>query len=161
MNMSTDSQGAQTPTLSLKWPDFIRNHSTFWAGFAMIVIIFILSAIKGEFGKIGNDNDDMMRLVQIRDFLAGQSWFNTDQLRLGLAGGTDMHWSRLPDIPIIILAKVFALFASDEMALMIAYTAWPPLSASILIFAAVKGARFWDAERAGPKLWSVWQWPFV
>lgn len=152
MNMSTDSQGAQTPTLSLKWPDFIRNHSTFWAGFAMIVIIFILSAIKGEFGKIGNDNDDMMRLVQIRDFLAGQSWFNTDQLRLGLAGGTDMHWSRLPDIPIIILAKVFALFASDEMALMIAYTAWPPLSASILIFAAVKGARFWDAERAGPKL---------
>jgi len=63
-----------------------------WAAIAMVIAIFIRAFALGRFGVIGIDGDDVMRFVQVRDYLNGQSWFDTNQLRLGLAGGTDMHW---------------------------------------------------------------------
>lgn len=47
------------------------------------------------------DPDDTLRLVQVRDLLAGQSWFDLHQYRIDPAdGGILMHWSRLVDLPI-------------------------------------------------------------
>ena len=148
MDIEGEGQESRGEAAAFRWPSFISERPSLWVSIAVIAIIFILSVIQGGFGKIGFDNDDLMRFVQVRDFLEGQHWFNTDQLRLGLAGGTDMHWSRLPDIPLIILSKFFGLFVSAETALQIAYTIWPPLSAGLLIFAAVKGARFWNGHDA-------------
>ena len=57
------------------------------------------------------DPDDAMRLVQVRDWLAGQSWFDVTQYRLSAPQGGPMHWSRLVDLPIaaiILLARPFA-----------------------------------------------------
>jgi hypothetical protein len=57
------------------------------------------------------DPDDAMRLVQVRDWLAGQSWFDVTQYRLNAPAGGPMHWSRFVDIPIaavILLARPFA-----------------------------------------------------
>ena len=68
-----------------------------------------------------------MRFIQIRDWLNGQSWFDTDQYRLGLASGTDMHWSRLPDIPIALLTLFFELFMSQDKAMHLAAAIWPPI----------------------------------
>ncbi|WP_371396806.1 hypothetical protein [Fretibacter rubidus] len=127
-------------------PKFILRAPTLWAGLLMIALIFIMAAAKGSLGDIGQDNDDVMRLVQIRDYLLGQGWFDTNQYRLGLAGGTDMHWSRIPDIPLIILTHIFDLFTTQETALQISYTVWPPLSALVLIFAMTTGAKFWAAQ---------------
>ena len=56
------------------------------------------------------DPDDAMRLVQVRDWLAGQSWFDVTQYRLSPPFGGPMHWSRLVDVPIaavILLARPF------------------------------------------------------
>ncbi|MGE5561989.1 MAG: hypothetical protein ACM3ZV_01625 [Bacillota bacterium] len=56
------------------------------------------------------DPDDAMRLAQVRDWLAGQSWFDVTQYRLNPPVGGAMHWSRLVDIPIaavILLARPF------------------------------------------------------
>ena len=39
--------------------------------------------------------DDAMRLVQVRDWLAGQSWFDLTQYRLDPPSGVDMHWLSL------------------------------------------------------------------
>ena len=41
-----------------------------------------------------------MRLMQVRDWIAGQSWFDVTQYRLNPPSGGPMHWSRLVDIPI-------------------------------------------------------------
>ena len=57
------------------------------------------------------DPDDAMRLVQVRDWLAGQSWFDVTQYRLSPPTGGPMHWSRLIDVPIaavMLLARPFA-----------------------------------------------------
>lgn len=46
------------------------------------------------------DPDDMLRLVQVRDLLAGQAWFDPMQYRIAPPFGTPMHWSRLVDAPL-------------------------------------------------------------
>jgi hypothetical protein len=46
------------------------------------------------------DPDDALRLLQVRDLLAGQSWFDVHQYRIAAPEGVAMHWSRLVDIPI-------------------------------------------------------------
>lgn len=51
--------------------------------------------------------DDILRLMQVRDLIAGQNWFDVTQYRVDVPhGGIAMHWSRLVDIPIaaVILA---------------------------------------------------------
>lgn len=44
------------------------------------------------------DNDDMMRLAEVRDWLNGQAFADLSQHRLGPVGGASMHWSRLADM---------------------------------------------------------------
>ena len=46
------------------------------------------------------DPDDTLRLLQVRDWLAGQSWFDVHQYRIDPPGGVAMHWTRLVDLPI-------------------------------------------------------------
>jgi len=71
-----------------------------WALWAFgIVVIGLLSVRIGElYDGVFPGIDDMMRLQQVRDFLAGQSWFLVDQSRLLTPEGGEMHWSRLPDL---------------------------------------------------------------
>lgn len=47
-----------------------------------------------------SDPDDMMRLQEVRDWLAGQSWFDVSQYRIDPPAGLSMHWSRLVDVPL-------------------------------------------------------------
>lgn len=63
------------------------------------------------------DSDDNLRLLQVRDWLAGQGWFDLRQHRLAPAGGADIHWSRLVDLPlagVILLVRPFAGVAIAE-----------------------------------------------
>jgi hypothetical protein len=107
-----------------------------WAGLlaGMIFLsVVVVSLLRGRFGQPGPDGDDVMRLVQVRDLLAGQGWFDLHQYRLGPDGGTLMHWSRIPDIPIIVLTGLFDLFLPQDMALAWAISVWPPISMLILL----------------------------
>jgi hypothetical protein len=49
------------------------------------------------------DPDDALRLQQVRDWLAGQSWFDVTQYRASPPQGAPMHWSRIVDLPIGVL----------------------------------------------------------
>jgi len=100
------------------------------------------SILSGNFGTLGQDSDDIMRYIQVRDWLNGQSWFDTDQYRLGLASGTDMHWSRLPDIPIAFLTLFFDLFMSQDKALHLAAAIWPPILGVVFLAILDLGAKY-------------------
>jgi hypothetical protein len=101
-----------------------------------LATITLLLALSLPFSKdyVGADNDDAMRLVVVRDLLAGQGWFDTMQYRLGLEGGTQMHWSRFIDLPIANLISFFSLFVDDAQAERLALTVWPPLLVIPLLF---------------------------
>lgn len=62
------------------------------------------------------DPDDALRTVEIRDFLAGQSWFDTVAHRLSPAHPFPMHWSRLVDAPLAGLQRLFELVLPIPMA---------------------------------------------
>ena len=68
----------------------------------------------------GWDPDDQLRLVQLRDFLAGQGWFDNSQHRLNAPYGAPMHWSRLIELPlaglILILRPLFGQNGAEILA---------------------------------------------
>jgi hypothetical protein len=101
-----------------------------------LIAIALLLAVSLPFASdyVGADNDDAMRLVVVRDLLAGQGWFDTTQYRLGLAGGTPMHWSRFVDLPIANLISFFSLFADHRQAEVLALAVWPVMLVVPLLF---------------------------
>ncbi|QLF69125.1 hypothetical protein FE840_006010 [Peteryoungia desertarenae] len=120
----------------------LGERTGFVVALAALIAIALLALLNlptmGDY--VGADNDDVMRLVQVRDLLAGQGWFDLTQYRLGLDGGTLMHWSRLIDLPIAALILLFSLFVSPEMAEMLAVLIWPmvlviPLTLAVAIAA--------------------------
>lgn len=62
------------------------------------------------------DSDDAMRAAQVRDFLAGQGWFDLVAHRVDPPGGAPMHWSRIVDLPLAGLDRFFSLFLAPEYA---------------------------------------------
>lgn len=80
------------------------------------------------------DTDDALRLLQVRDWLNGQSFFDVNQYRVNPPFGGPMHWSRIPDFPIaalILLARPWVGYANAEIfactvvpLLLLGATAW-------------------------------------
>lgn len=93
------------------------------------------------------DTDDAMRLVQVRDLLAGQSWFDLAQHRH--AGAPPMHWSRLVDVPIAGLILLARPFAGPALAEGIAAVAWPLLLLGLYATILYRGLRRLFGWRAG------------
>jgi hypothetical protein len=98
-----------------------------WPLFFVASFILLMLGIRGGdvFGGAMPDNDDLLRLQQVRDLMAGQGWFNVDQARFFTPEGGEMHWSRLPDIflsTIIFIARPFVGQANAEM---LAVIIWP------------------------------------
>ena len=95
------------------------------------------------------DNDSLLQLVQVRDLLAGQGWFDMHQYRMGPEGGFIMHWSRLLDAP-LALAMLGASALTGNMALAekIVQVAWPALQFWLSVFFIIRAARNFAGERA-------------
>ncbi|MFK0162670.1 hypothetical protein [Rhizobium sp. NPDC090279] len=115
--------------------------------YALVIIVAQLVIHRNPTDYVGPDNDDAMRLVEVRDFLAGQGWFDMMQYRLGLDGGTLMHWSRFIDLPIASLILVFRMFFSPEGAEAAALTVWPlMLILPLMFFMGLAGRRIAGVE---------------
>ena len=125
-------------------------HRLVWPVFLVLVILFIAAQIFWPSDYVGSDNDDIMRLVVVRDFLQGQGWFDNMQYRLGLDGGTPMHWSRLIDLPIAFLIQLFSLVLPQLKAEAAALLVWPLLTAVPLFYAVSAGTR-----QVGGREWKV------
>ncbi|WP_030540155.1 hypothetical protein [Sphingobium sp. DC-2] len=63
-----------------------------------------------------NDTDDNIRYLQVRDWLAGQGWYDLRQYRLDPPAGFDIHWSRLVDLPLAGLMLFFRAFMDQGQA---------------------------------------------
>ncbi len=93
------------------------------------------------------DTDDAMRMVQTRDWLAGQSWYDLTAWRFDPPRGVFMHWSRVVDLPIGALLRLFSLFTSPEKAELLTRIAWPLMLQAALLAAVVWVAREAIGER--------------
>ena len=74
--------------------------------------------------------DDAMRLVEVRDWIGGQGWFDLFQYRLD-PPGTSMHWSRVVDAPLAALILLLRPLIGTHGAETVTLFLWP-----LLLFAA-------------------------
>jgi asparagine N-glycosylation enzyme membrane subunit Stt3 len=85
----------------------------------VVVILFALTiAMDPHWKRVMmwalEDNDDAMRVLQVRDWVNGQAWFDVSQHRLNPPEGGDMHWSRLADLLLAaLMAPLMAVFGGD------------------------------------------------
>ena len=103
-------------TLALSWPSAVAVWRT---------------------GAFAN-TDDAMRLVEVRDWLAGQAWFDLHQYRLDPPGGVDMHWTRALDLPLGLMIRLFSLLLPVEGAERLTRIAFP-IALHLGLFAAAAG----------------------
>lgn len=154
MNTTTDEMSRQdaAPAESSALSRLFPAAALYWLVTAAAIALISLPKAKD---LIGPDNDDVMRLVEIRDWFGGQSWFDLMQYRLGLSGGTLMHWSRFIDAPIGGLIKLFSLFMPMEMAEGVAASVWPLLLVGPLLLAFGFAGRRMGGEVDGPRVMHI------
>src|SRR5712672_2200416 len=82
--------------------------------------------------------DDAMRLVQVRDLISGQDWFDLFQHRLD-PPGTSMHWSRVVDMPLAALILLLRPLIGTHGAETVTLFVWPVLmlAAALALVAAI------------------------
>lgn len=142
MTVLPSSASSRRDFVSLEWKRLLA--SALLATLVMLVLYASSGFATLHAGR--GDNDGMLRLVEVRDLLNGQPWFDLHQYRMGLEGGFLMHWSRLIDAPIAGLIRLAAaLGAAPELAEQIAATLWP----LVLFFATISAILFVSRAIAG------------
>jgi hypothetical protein len=103
---------------------------------AATVAIALPSINGGVFDAMSTD--DAMRLVEVRDWIGGQGWFDLFQHRLDPPGAS-MHWSRVVDLPlaalILLLRPMIGMHGAETVTLFL----WPLLlfAVALMLVAAI------------------------
>ncbi len=105
----------------------VRARLCFAAALGVLVVALVVINRLGDLGPRWGDPDSMMRLVEVRDLLAGQGWFDLTQYRLDPPDGVLMHWSRLVDLPIAAIILAASPFFGRAGAELFAANLWPVL----------------------------------
>src|SRR6195256_609812 len=128
---STSGQAALKPQLGAN-PNVLMP--LLWL--AAAIAIALPSINGGLFDAMSTD--DAMRLVQVRDLIGGQGWFDLFQHRLD-PPGTSMHWSRVVDMPLAALILLLRPLIGTHGAETVTLFLWPLLllAAALVLVAAI------------------------
>ena len=110
------------------------------AGICLIVLTALRCLPQISVLLFDADGDDQMRLIEVRDWLAGQSWWDTRQYRVLPPEGISIHWSRYIDAgigAILLGARTVLPAAQAELATIIL---WPSLLASLMVLVLAHGS---------------------
>ncbi len=99
------------------WPVVLGG----WGVASLVLILLSLGAVQHLWFP---DPDDAMRLIQARDLLGGQSWWDVSQHRLW-DGHFAMHWSRLVDLPLVLVMGVLDPILGPAISTRVALTVVP------------------------------------
>lgn len=107
----------------------------------------MLALFRSDIATLGfRDPDDAMRLVQIRDWIGGQAFWDVSQHRVNPPLGGPMHWSRIVDMPVAALILLFTPLLGATQAEILACVIVP-----LLLLGGLTAALFIAARRiAGP-----------
>jgi hypothetical protein len=94
------------------------------------------------------DNDDVLRLIQVHDWLAGQGWFDLVQYRLDPPAGGSIHWSRLADLGIAVPMVLARFFTTADWADRIAIIVYPGVILLTVMWIMARTARRLLGEKA-------------
>jgi hypothetical protein len=109
------------------------------AGFAFVLLHAFRSLPQISDLLLNADSDDQMRLVEVRDWLAGQSWFDTRQYRVLPPEGISMHWSRYVDAGIAAFMVIASAVVPPVQAELAAAILWPSFLACLMVLVLAHG----------------------
>lgn len=104
-------------------PTFAVLLTLAWA----LVAAWLLTSFWTSAATAITDPDDAMRLVQVREFLAGKGWFDLNEPRLNVPYGYLTHWSRLVDLGLAGLFLLARVFCDPTTAERVMLEVWPVL----------------------------------
>ena len=107
-----------SPDLASPWRLVVL---AFGLGLAICLVLALKFPVTGRLG----DTDDAMRLVMVRDLLAGRGWYDQEIVRLNPPAGTFMHWSRLLDGALAGSIRLFGLVVPPHAAETLTRLVWP------------------------------------
>ncbi len=143
---------AVATSLDARRPWIERGHNALWLVGALWLECTIVWLVWhwGSFAHLEfRDPDDALRLVQVHNFLAGQSRFDVSLHDVNPPLGGPMHWSRLLDLPIAGIILLMRPLVGERLADIIACVTVPPLTLltmCVSVYAAVRN--FLGAHRA-------------
>src|SRR5579871_4322154 len=136
---SHDAVGLHRPIRDLKRQAGAQPYLVLALLWLVAVVVLAVPSIRGSvFDAMATD--DAMRLVEVRDLIGGQGWFDLFQHRLN-PPGTLMHWSRVIDAPlaalILLLKPVLGTHGAEAATLYL----WPALllAIALALVAAIAG----------------------
>ena len=106
----------------------------------LVSVLLLLTSLGGVLAGEFPDPDDALRLVQVRDLIAGQSWFDFHQYRINPVEPPVMHWSRLVDLPLLAIIGVLTPLIGQSTAEHVASVIVPLLALLVTILAIAKVA---------------------
>lgn len=116
---------------------------------ALATVYCVVSALGLGLGALPDwlgDSDDAVRLVAVRELMAGAPWFDTTLPRIGAPEPLLSHWSRLIDLGLAGLIVLFRPLLGAEGAELATRIVWPSLLFFALLLVVVREAH----RRAGP-----------
>ena len=127
--------------VSPKTQAFIERHGIIlFVWFLLLVVDWMQRGTALMRGEL-KGNDDYMRMVEIRDWLDGQSWYDLHQYRLNPVEPLYSHWSRISDVliggPIKLLTPIFGAQTAE----LIAVIAYPSVLLLLFLYLVVALAR--------------------
>ncbi len=127
--------------------------STFWRGIALVwlglcaLLLIINARIIAEVKF--PDPDDLLRLLQVRDWIGGQSWFDVHQYRINPPTGAAMHWTRLIDPPIAAVILALRPLVGQQLAELGALTLVPLITFGCVVALVARFSRQMFGTKVG------------
>jgi len=110
-----------------------------WSLLALACIAFQFLA-KADLGGFLGDTDDATRLVEVRELMAGASWFDVVLPRFNPPDGLASHWSRLIDLPLALLISLFATVMTPASAELATRALWPLIMLLAMLYVLARSA---------------------
>jgi hypothetical protein len=117
-----------------------------WSLAATVFLCLFAFAGRAPLADWLGDPDDALRLVSVRELIAGAPWFDTTLPRVGAPDPLVSHWSRLVDLPLAAMVMALTPLLGAETAELVTRAAWPVL----LFFGSALVVTREAERRAGP-----------
>jgi hypothetical protein len=108
------------PSQSRQWLTAI---AIAWLIATAYLLLHHWTGLAQQFGS----TDDALRLVMLREFLAGKGWYDHSLVRLDPPFGTEMHWSSLIDAGLAALFRLCAVLVGPFRGELATRALWPVL----------------------------------
>lgn len=97
-----------------------------------------------------HDPDDVMRMLQVLALYDGGDWYDLTQPRINPPTGLAMHWSRLPDLPLLGVLSLTEPWLGRDQAILVTLVTVPVLLGVAYFLALVWAARPLTGLAGGP-----------